>query len=64
MTFLDAYNSNLHQDTQFKELELSMFMYGYSHGRVFESSIFLHCQENANHTIYLTSKRPKTDLVI
>lgn len=47
-------NSNLHQDTQFKELELSMFMYGYSHGRVFESSIFLHCQENANHTIYLT----------
>lgn len=47
-------NANLKQKTQLKELEISLFMYGYSHDKIFRSSKLLSCQDNENNTLYLS----------
>lgn len=54
MNLLVVENSNLNQETKLKELEISMFMFGYSHGREFENSKLLSCQNNENNIILLT----------
>lgn len=46
-------NANLKQGTKLKELELSLFTYGYTHGLSIETFKFLSCSEDDNNTILL-----------
>ena len=46
-------NANLKQNTKLKELELSLYMYGYTYGAVINSSKFLSCVKDDNNTILL-----------
>lgn len=46
-------NANLKQDTKLKELELSLFTYGYTHGLSIETFKLLSCSQDANNTIIL-----------